>query len=82
MVDSIHPSSGRLEHSIMWELGIVWIQPIRMGFRLSLQPDYLNLGDNYYNSGSWKEKSLLGNVSLFTMCFIGVLGEIGQNHYG
>jgi len=53
-----------------------------MGFRLSLQPDYFNLGNNYYNSGSWREKSLLGNVSMFTMCFTRVLGEIGQNHYG
>jgi hypothetical protein len=26
-----------------------------MGFSLSLQPDYFNLGDNYYSSGSWRE---------------------------
>jgi hypothetical protein len=52
MVDSIHPSSGRLDCSIMWELGTIWVQLRRMGFRLNLQPDYLNLGDNYYSSGS------------------------------
>jgi hypothetical protein len=39
----------------MWELGTIWIYLRRMGFRLSLQHDYLNLRDNYYSSGSWRE---------------------------
>jgi len=55
----------------MWELDTVWVYPKRMGFRLNLQPDCFNLGDNYYSSGSWREKWRRNRIEEVATIYLG-----------